>query len=242
MVESLAVWHSLLESKVRCLFPPSPPVEVYKRVTQGQKSQVEGSGDIPTWLKPEQVHALLDAVHRASPEYLQLRDELLVLLAYDTGVRVGELVALDVEHVHLEDEDVGPYIFLTEEIQKGEDPQPRQIVLRPDLGTARTLRHYLRDRWRDGPALFPSRSSPRMSTQAARDVVRKLALEAGVRPRRTEDNVEVGPEHVSPHSLRHSLFYREFVQDERRLKEVSLRLRHTKVATTEETYANLIAV
>lgn len=208
-----------------------------------RKSQVEQSGgDVPTWLKPDQVHELLDAVHRESPDYLQLRNEALLLLTYDTGVRVSELVALDVEHLHLEDGDVGPHIFLTREVQKGEDPTPRQIVLRPDLGTARTLRHYLRDRWRDSPALFPSRSSDRMSTQAVRDVVRKLALEAGVQPRRTEDNVEVGPEHVSPHTLRHSLFYREFVRDERRLKEVSLRLRHKRVATTEETYANLIAV
>ncbi|MFB6188587.1 MAG: site-specific integrase, partial [Halapricum sp.] len=70
----------------------------------------------------------------------------------------------------------------------------------------------------------------------------KLAVEADVEPYRTEDNVRVGPEHVSPHSLRHSLFYREFVEDERRLKEVSLRLRHRRLSTTEDTYANLIRV
>lgn len=67
-------------------------------------------------------------------------------------------------------------------------------------------------------------------------------MEADVEPYRTEDNVQIGPEHVSPHSLRHSLFYREFVQDERRLKEVSLRLRHKRLSTTEEFYANLIRV
>lgn len=38
------------------------------------------------------------------------------------------------------------------------------------------------------------------------------------------------------------MFYREFVEDEHRLKEASLRLRHRQLPTTEELYANLIRV
>jgi integrase len=206
-----------------------------------QKPGVDDS-DVPTWLKPEQVDALLDAVHHASPDYLQLRDEALITLAYDTGLRASELVGLDVDHLHLDDAD--PYVFVPAAIQKGGESYARDtpIELRSSLGTARVLRHFLRDRWKDTTALFPSRSSSRLTTDAFRNVVEKLAVEAEVEPYRTEDNVQVGPEHVSPHSLRHSLFYREFVEDERRLKEVSLRLRHRRVSTTEEFYANLIRV
>jgi integrase len=206
-----------------------------------QKPGVDDT-DVPTWLKPDQIDALLDAVHQASPDYLQLRDEALVTLAYDTGLRAQEVVGLDVDHLHLDDAD--PNVFVPAEIQKGGEKYARDtpIELRPSLGTARLLRHYLRDRWKDTTALFPSRSSPRITTDAFRNVMEKLAFEADVEPYRTEDNVQVGPEHVSPHSLRHSLFYREFVEDERRLKEVSLRLRHRRVSTTEEFYANLIRV
>lgn len=205
--------------------------------------------DVPTWVKPEQVDRLLDAIHRASPDYLQLRDEALVTLTYDVGLRAAEAVELNTEDVRLEDDE--PYLFLREEIQKGDSGRDTPITLRPALGTARTLRHYLRDRWKGGEALFPSRSSPRMSTQAFRNLMHKLAREAELVPYRNEDNVPIGRvvdgdlvgwPHVHPHSLRHGLFYREFVQDERRLKEVSLRLRHKNVSTTEEFYANHIRV
>ena len=209
-------------------------------MTAEPKSGVET--DVPTWLKPDQVDALLDAIHQASPDYLQLRDEALVTLTYDTGLRASEVVGLDAEHLHLDDND--PYVFVPASIQKGGATYARDtpIELRPSLATARILRHYLRDRWKDTTALFPSRSSPRLTTDAFRNVIEKLAVEAEVEPYRTEDNVQVGPEHVSPHSLRHSLFYREFVENERRLKEVSLRLRHRRLSTTEDTYANLIRV
>lgn len=196
--------------------------------------------DVPTWLKPDQVTALLDAVPRASPDYLQLRDEALVLLTYDCGLRASEAVALDVDDLHLDEKE--PYVFLAAEKQKGDYAKDTPIKLTPDLGTARTLNHYLRSRWKDPEALFPTRSSDRMTTQSFRNVVRKLAVEADVEPRTTESNTRVGPEHVSPHSLRHSVFYREFVEGEKRLKEVSLRLRHRRVDTTEDHYANLIMV
>ncbi|WP_396614099.1 tyrosine-type recombinase/integrase (plasmid) [Haloferax sp. S1W] len=212
-------------------------------MTDSQKSQVDAfdpGPDTPTWLKPEQVNQLLDATIRASPDYLQLRDQSLVLLAYDTGLRVSELVALDVDDVDLDDNE--PYVFVDAEIQKGSHARDTPIELRPSLGTARTLATYLSSRWKDSPALFPARSSERMSTTAVRNVVTKLATEADVSPRMTEGNRRVGPEHVSPHSLRHSLFYREFVVDERRLKEVSLRLRHESISTTEEFYSHLIRV
>jgi site-specific recombinase XerD len=217
-------------------------------MSRAQKSQVDWQhderDDVPTWLKPDQVDQLLDAIYQCRPDYLQQRDEALILLTYDAGLRAAEAVGLDVEHLHLDDDE--PHVFLTPELQKGADEhlRPQPINLRPSLATARRLRAYRRDRWkapRNG-ALFPSRSSDRMTTQAFRDLLRRLATEAEVAPYRTEDNVQVQPEHVSPHTLRHSLFYREFVEEDRRLKEVSLRLRHAKVATTEEFYANLIRV
>jgi len=51
------------------------------------------------WLKPEQVEALRSAVYRCRPDYLQQRDDALIALLYDTGLRVAELVAVDVDHL-----------------------------------------------------------------------------------------------------------------------------------------------
>ncbi|WP_128478988.1 tyrosine-type recombinase/integrase [Halorussus pelagicus] len=152
----------------------------------------------------------------------------------------SEVVGLDVDHLHLDDAD--PYVFVPAGIQKGGETYARDtpIELQSSLGTARVLRYYLRDCWKDTTALFPSRSSSRLTTDVLRNVVQKFAVEAEVEPYRTENNVQVGPEHVSPHLLRHSLFYREFVENERRLKGVSLRLRHRRLSTTEKFYANLI--
>lgn len=68
-----------------------------------------------TWLKPEQVKRLRDeCLTDTCPTYLQDRDKAIIILAYDTGLRAGELVVLDVDHVDLE---VGT-VFLLSAIQK----------------------------------------------------------------------------------------------------------------------------
>ena len=193
-----------------------------------------------TWLLPDQVDQLLEATDVFAP-HLQLRNEVAVLLMYDLGLRVGELVGLDVEDVFLDDAE--PYVYLRSEIQKappnGTAPDPAPMNLTRELGTARLLRHYLNGRWKDSEALLPSQKSDRMGTEQIRNVVRRLALEAGVEPRLAEGGTG-SPEDVTPHTLRHSVFYRMFVEGDAKLKEVSLRLRHGSVATTERIYAHVI--
>jgi site-specific recombinase XerD len=49
------------------------------------------------WLKPDQVDASRTAVYRCRLDYLQERDEIILTPMYDTGVRVGEFVALSPE-------------------------------------------------------------------------------------------------------------------------------------------------
>lgn len=225
--------------------PPAHKSKVHTDGDTDDRDEAADETDVPTWVKPDQVDRLLDAVPDASPDYLELRDEALLLLTYDAGLRASEAVALDRSAIHLDGDH--PYLLLDAEIQKGQ-ARTVPLDLRPSLGTARTLRHYLRERerWKpDVAALFPSRStragqSPHLTTEAFRNLTRKVAEAADVRPYRTEDHVQVAPRHLSPHSLRHGVFYREFVEGERRLKEVSLRLRHARVSTTEEYYAHLI--
>lgn len=73
--------------------------------------------------------------HRHLSHYLQDRDETIVTLAYNAGLRAGELVALDVDHADLE---AGP-VYLPTAIQKG-SPPPATLELERDTVRTRTGR------------------------------------------------------------------------------------------------------
>ena len=186
-----------------------------------------------TWLKPAQVEQLRDVcLSEAVPTYLQDRNEALVALLYDAGLRAGEVCGLDVDHIDLE----AGTVFLPTEIQKG-SPPPATLAL--DSGTVRSLRRYLRDRWKDTPAVFPSRSSDRLSTRSLQRLIGTLASAADVEPQ-LADGGTGDPEDVTPHTLRHSVAYRIIQVDGGRLEDVQLRLRHANRQTTDQIYSHLI--
>jgi len=185
------------------------------------------------WLKPPQVEALRDVCLTAAvPTYLQDRDEALIALLYDAGLRAGETCDLDVDHLDLK----AGTVYLPGEIQKG-SPPPATLEIAPD--TTRLLRRYLRDRWKDSPAVFPSRSSPRLTRRSLRRRVKRLAVLADVRPQLAEGGTG-DPEDVSPHTLRHSVAYRIIQVEGGRLEDVQLRLRHANRQTTDQIYSHLV--
>jgi integrase/recombinase XerD len=191
-----------------------------------------------TWVRPEQVDELRSAVYRCRPDYLQQRDDAIIALMYDAGLRVGELVALDVDHLREEN----TALYLPTQLQKDyptdASPVPATIALKAD--TTRTLSAYLASRWKDTPALFPSRSSDRISEQGVRDMLKVVAEAAGVRPYHV-DGGRGGPSKVTPHSLRHGVAYRMMnVEDGNTLYDVRNRLRHRSIQTTERVYDHII--
>ena len=203
------------------------------RHTGDVDESTDHDGRARTWLKPEQVERLRDeCLTETCPTYLQDRDETIIALAYDTGLRVSELCALDVDHVDLE----AGTVFLPSAIQKGDAP-PATLAL--ERGTVRLLRRYLRDRWKDTDALFPSRSSDRLTTRSVRRLVEKLAVAADVEPH-CADGGTGDPSDVTPHTLRHSVAYRIIQVDGGRLEDVQLRLRHKNRQTTDQIYSHLI--
>lgn len=148
------------------------------------------------------------------------------------GLQVGELAGLDVEHGDL---DAGT-VYLPTEVQKG-SPPPATLELERD--TVRTLRRYLRDRWKDTSALLPTRSSDRITTRSLRRLVEKLALASGIKPEVAGGGVGE-PADVTPHTLRHSVAYRIIQVDGGRLEDVQLRLRHANRETTDRIYSHLV--
>jgi len=202
-------------------------------VTNPDVQHTDSDGRARTWLKPEQVDRLRDVcLTDAVPTYLQDRNEAIVALLYDAGLRAGEVCALDVDHLDL---DAGT-VYLPSRIQKG-SPPPATLELATD--TVRLLRRYLRDRWKDTDALFPTRSSDRLTTRSLQRLVEKLATEGDVRPQVAGGGVGE-PDEVTPHTLRHSVAYRIIQVDGGRLEDVQLRLRHANRQTTDQIYSHLV--
>jgi integrase len=127
-------------------------------------------------LAPEQVDALLAAA-------TGVRDRAIVSLLADLGLRVGELVSLDVA-------DVGTERGHRTVRFVGKGSKPRRRVLTPAAGDA--LDAYVGART-DGP-LFMTSTGGRIDRHAVFRLIRRLARQAGI----------AEWQRLSPHSLRHA--------------------------------------
>ncbi len=202
--------------------------------TTNSKTQANDS-KAHAWLKPEQIEEMRNAIVEESADYLASRNDALIALLADTGLRVAEAVAIDVEMLDLSE----GIIMLPAEIQKDypNDNTPEYVEIELASETVRTLRTYLSNRWKDSPALFPSRQSERMTKESVRNVVTKAAESAQVRPYTTGGRGE--PSDITPHTLRHSVAYRMLNREEgNTLYDVTKRLRHATIVTTERVYSH----
>jgi integrase/recombinase XerC/integrase/recombinase XerD len=189
------------------------------------------------WLKPEQVEDLRSACYSIGADYLQQRNEAMIALLADTGVRVGELVWIDVAMLR----DNNSALYLPTQVQKDypndNSPAPATVELADDV--SRLLSSYLTNRWKDSEALFPSRSSDRITTQGVRNMLHSVAEEAEIKPYKI-DGSRGDAGDVTPHTLRHSVAYRMMVAEEgNTLYDVRNRLRHRSIQTTEQVYDHI---
>ena len=161
----------------------------------------------------EEVDALLDAPDIDSPG--GLRDKAMLELIYATGLRVSELVGLQISQVNLE----AGYLRTM-----GKGSKERLVP----LGDA--ARHWVqrylddsRDHFlhgRTSPFLFLNRRGGKLSRQYFWRKVRDYALAAHVRL------------NISPHSLRHS-FATHLLARGADLRSVQMMLGHADISTTE---------
>lgn len=190
------------------------------------------------WMKPEQIDEMKTAAYDASSyEWLANRNNAVITLLGDTGIRNQELCNLNVSHLHLAEGE----LYMPTEIQKDypneHSPPPAHLALESE--TVRTLRSYLQNRRHDVEPLFTTRSGNRVSSQAVRDLVAAVAFEADVSPEKFlegEGYITGGPQDVTPHTFRHSVAYRMIKLEDEPLIKVANRLRHASVSTTEKIY------
>jgi len=205
-------------------------------MTTSTNSQARREEPDRSWLKPEQIDKLRTATVANSADYLSARNDAIIALLADTGLRVGELVQITDDMFDGSD----GVLRIPGEIQKqypnSGSPDARTIELAPD--TVRALQTYLASRWTDSDYLFPSRQSETMTKQAVRNVIRKAAEAADISPHIGHAG-RGSPSDVTPHTLRHSLAYRMLErEDGNTLYAVSRRLRHSSIQTTEQIYSH----
>ena len=142
---------------------------------------------VPTVLAPGAVDAVLDlaAADAATGEPLALRDQLIVELLYATGIRVSELVGLDVDDVDAERRTVR---VLGKGAKERTVPYglPAAAALTSWLTVGRP--HLVSSL--SGPALLLGAKGGRLDPRTAREVVHRTTAS--------------GATSVGPHALRHS--------------------------------------
>ena len=169
---------------------------------------------VPRGLSHTEVNGLfVQSGGRSLPD--DVRDNAMLRLLYSSGLRVSELVALNVEDVDLS----SGYVRCV-----NRSGRERIIPLDPDAIDA--LRDYLNSgrnaliRERDEPALFVNRRGDRLTRQGFWLILKEIARLAGL-----------GAD-VTPQSLRHSFAIR-LLRDNTDLRAVQELLGHANITTTQ---------
>src|SRR5262245_37191467 len=165
---------------------------------------------LPKMITYEDVLELLRAAHKSA------RDRALIYLLYGAGLRVSEVVHLELGGVYLES---GVLRVLGKGSKERVIPIGTPVIaaLEEYIGGERV--QQLRGRVSD--LLFPGRSKSKpLTRQAVFEILRRLARNAGV----TRD--------ISPHKLRHG-FATDLVRGGADLRSVQVMLGHADLRTTE---------
>ena len=150
--------------------------------------------------------------HKWGPEWLALRNVAIIGLMARAGLRVGELVALDVKDVELNPR--SGWVL----VRQGKGLKERRVPL--SLQARKDLSAYLaaRPEW-TSEALFVTKTGERVSARSVQRLIKVAAQRAGI----TID--------VTPHSLRHT-FATRFLQKNGDLATLQAVLGHSSIATT----------
>ncbi len=168
---------------------------------------------LPDVISISQVSSLLDQMPDSTP--LELRDATMLEVLYGCGLRVSELVGLDMDRIYLDEE-------CLRVLGKG---SKERIV--PISGmAAQRLRQYLRDARpalsksaAPVPAVFLNARGGRLSRQTVHSVVSRAGLSIGVKD-------------LHPHTLRHS-FATHLLEGGADLRAIQEMLGHSDISTTQ---------
>jgi len=200
-LSALRMLHRFLVTEGYCEQNPTAIIEAPKGVIK-----------LPAVLSCREVEALL-----ASPldtGAIELRDAAMLELLYATGLRVSELVGLKLGEVN-----VSAGYLMT--IGKGDKERLVPMGDSACNAVARYLGQARGELLKEGSSskLFLSRLGEGMTRQAFWNIIKKRALQAGVRS-------------ISPHTLRHS-FATHLLENGADLRSVQIMLGHADLSSTQ---------
>jgi len=169
---------------------------------------------LPTVLSVVQAEELVNAPltgkrQRQAPAWAASRDAAIMELFYGSGLRLSELVALDVADLD----------FFAETVRvTGKGPKERLVpVVAPALNA---IRYYLKEAGVESGALFISKLRQRTSTRSVWLLLRKYRNQTSIRFK------------ISPHALRHS-YATHLLDGGADLRSVQELLGHASLSTTQ---------
>jgi len=183
---------------------------------------------VPTVLSSKEVRALLTApkgqiveltsMRDQSPGgrnryFCAVRDNVILELLFSTGIRIGELVALNVSDVDLEKR----HIQITGRATRG-----RSVNLSSEAGV-QSMGSYIQlrgERTLDTPALFVGRSGTRLTIYSIENIFKKHVRIAEIK------------RHITPHALRHTMAAM-LVSSGTDIREVQEILGHASILSTQ---------
>jgi integrase/recombinase XerC len=203
----LATLRSFYKFLVKRNYIASNPVTTIKTPKQDKK--------LPKFLEYEQVMRLLNTP--PANTWLGARDRAMLEVLYSTGMRVSELVGLNMDDVD----------FLSEVIHiRGKGKKERLCPI--GSSALQSIQNYIEFRNRrmasdsafDSKVLFANKHGQRLSTRSVRRKMDKYLIESGLDPS------------ISPHTLRHS-FATHMLNNGADLRSVQELLGHQSLSTTQ---------
>ena len=217
-VAALKVFFRFLEEKGIVMESPARKLKIKKPV----------ENRVPTVLSTREIRALLTAPKDQIGElivgrdqspggrnryFCAVRDNVILELLFSTGIRIGELVALNVADVDLERHE----IHITGRATRG-----RAVILNSEL-VVEALRQYIEhraERALETPALFVGRSGTRLTIYSIENIFKKHVRLAEIK------------RHITPHSLRHTMAAM-LVSSGTDIREVQEILGHASILSTQ---------
>ena len=207
MARKLATLRSFYKFLVRRNYIDSNPVNPVRTPKQEKK--------LPRFLEYDEVKRLLSAP--PTDNWLGARDRAILEVLYSTGMRVSEIVALNMEDID----------FLGEVIHiRGKGKKERISPI--GSSALQAIQHYIEFRNRrmqndsnfDAKVLFANKHGKRLSVRSVRRKMDKYLEIAGLDPK------------ISPHTLRHS-FATHMLNNGVDLRSVQELLGHQSLSTTQ---------
>ncbi|MFH1836922.1 MAG: tyrosine recombinase XerC [Candidatus Omnitrophota bacterium] len=162
---------------------------------------------LPEFLAPEETLKLLGTPK--IDNVMGLRDRAILEVLYSTGVRVSELVGLNIRDIDL----ISGVIKV-----RGKGKKERLALL--GMPSQKAIRTYLENRGGDDQAVFLNKNKTRLTDRSVRRMIDKYVKECSIKNK------------ISPHSIRHS-FATHLLNNGADLRSVQELLGHKNLSTTQ---------